>query len=131
MAITFEKTQALLLQQQAQFEKYRGNVPLPETLTQHINQDPDNQGNGNQNDGQNDSNGSQDKASKTAEAMLADNDADEYEEYYSYEKGHVGAHQETSSKLEKLNVDAEDLPSSAETQDSDRISVEEPINRRR
>ncbi|KER23123.1 hypothetical protein T265_08931 [Opisthorchis viverrini] len=144
MAVSFEQMQALLQQQQAQFEKSQAqfqkyqaklietlsqivskqptaiaaatdNVPSPEILTQRINQDPGNQGNGNQNDDQHDSNGSQDKTSKTAEALLADNDADEYEEYYSYKEGHVGAHQQTSSKLEKLDVDAKDLSSPAKT----------------
>ncbi|OON21498.1 hypothetical protein X801_02605, partial [Opisthorchis viverrini] len=95
------------------------DVHSPITLTQQINQDPGNQRNGSQNDGQNDSDGSQYRPSKTVEAVLADNDADEYEEYYSYEEDHVGAHQETSGKLDKLDVDAKDLPSPAETQNSD------------
>ncbi|KER29489.1 hypothetical protein T265_03951 [Opisthorchis viverrini] len=104
------------------------DVHSPITLTQQINQDPGNQRNGSQNDGQNDSDGSQYRPSKTVEAVLADNDADEYEEYYSYEEDHVGAHQESSGKLDKLDVDAKDLPSPAETQNSDRFSFEGPIN---
>ncbi|OON19798.1 hypothetical protein X801_04328 [Opisthorchis viverrini] len=104
------------------------NVLSPETLKQQINQDPGNQRNGNQNDGQNDSNGSEDRPSKTVEAALADNDAVEYEEYYSYEEGHVAGHQETPGKLDKLGLNAKDFPSPAETQYGDRISFEGPIN---
>ncbi|OON15610.1 hypothetical protein X801_08581 [Opisthorchis viverrini] len=150
MQALLQQQQAQFEKSQAQFEKYQAkfietlsqifskqaiaisaapdNVLSPETLTQQINQDPGNQRNGNQNDGQNDSNGSQDRPTKTVEAVLADSDADEYEEYYSYEEGHVGAHQEISGKLDKLDVDAKDSPSPAETQDSDRISAEGPIN---
>ncbi|KER24834.1 hypothetical protein T265_07564 [Opisthorchis viverrini] len=72
-------------------------------LLHHVNQDPGNRGDDNLNDGQSDANGGHNKTSKIAEAARADANADEYEEYYSYED-HVRANQERSGKLKKLDV---------------------------